>query len=73
MTLDERIKTFTRLFPRPPEGEAWMIMTQLVYDLIDDREDLKTLLASRDRGGVSEEEERLSKDRVLRLFDRVPG
>ena len=74
MTLDERIKSFKRTFPRPTEWDSvWKIVIKLAYDLIDDREDLKTLLANRDRGGISEEEERLSKDRALRLFNRVPG
>lgn len=77
MTLDERIKSFKRTFPRPPTvGSAWMIMTRLVYDLIDDREDLKTLLASRDPGKITEEEARLSKDRVLGMYDfqdRIKG
>ena len=50
MEMDERIKGFKRTFPRPTEWDsAWKIMIKLVYDLIDDREDLKTLLASRDR------------------------
>ena len=50
MTLDERIKVFTRTFPRSDEWDsAWKIVIRLAHDLIDDRKDLKTLLASRDR------------------------
>jgi len=93
MTLDERIKTFTRTFSRPTEWDsAWKIMIKLCYDLIDDREDLKTMLARKDarinvltvasaaammvadeRGGITEEEERASKDRVLARYDKYPG
>lgn len=42
MTLDERIEIFKNAFPPPPEGNTWMIMTQLVYDLIADRMGLQT-------------------------------
>lgn len=47
MTLDERIRSFTRTFPRPQEWDsAWKVVIRLAHDLIDDREDLKTLLAA---------------------------
>lgn len=74
MTLDERVKQFRRNFPRPTEWDSERgTMVKMIYDLIDDREDLKTLLVSRDRGGITEEEARLSKDRVMARYDRYPG
>jgi len=39
MTLDERIKSFRRVFPRPTEWDsAWKIVVKLVHDLLDNRE-----------------------------------
>ena len=43
MEMDERIKSFKQTFPRPTEWDsAWKIVVKLVYDLIDDREKLRT-------------------------------
>lgn len=63
MTLDERIKKFTREFPRPPKGNTWMTMTHLVYDLIDARHARATLDKIQvDISEVMEESERLRRE-----------
>jgi len=64
MEMDERIKSFTRTFPRPTEWDsAWKIVIKLAYDLIDDRKDLKTLLDQKEQ--IIKQDGRLPLYRVL--------
>lgn len=84
MTLDERLKNFQRNVARPTEWDTVHGTTvKLIYDLIDERVALKArirvltvagaaaVMVAEEREEVTEEEARLSKDRVLARYDRT--